>query len=106
MTKSYRGTIYVNISAAARRTGLSQRLVQECIERRLVLEPLTHDDLAELRRIRRLQELGANMPGIEIILHMRRRMEELQAEFSTNRSGWFETEQIWRRLLPWEPDEG
>ena len=71
---------YINVSIAVERSGLSRRIVLECVERELVVEPLTAEDLAELRRIRRLRALGVNMAGIEIILHMRRRIEELQAE--------------------------
>lgn len=39
-------------------------------------------DVEELRRIITLhKELGVNLPGVEIILRMRRRMEEMQAEY-------------------------
>ena len=72
-------------------------------------EPLTDVDLRELRRIRRLQELGVNMQGIEIILRMRRRIQELQAElgrWERGRDGFtaVEVQEIWQRLLPWYPD--
>jgi DNA-binding transcriptional MerR regulator len=46
----------------------------------LVAAPLTGPALAELRRIRRLKELGVNVPGIEVILQMRQRILTLQAE--------------------------
>ncbi len=105
-----RETVYINLSTAARRTGLSHRQIQECIERRLVIEPLTDSDLAELRRIRRLQDLGANLQGIEMILHMRRRIQALQAELNRLHSGWVrspwhEPEGLWQRRLPWQPEE-
>ena len=45
-------------------------------------EVLTETDLAELRRIRRLTDLGINLTGVEIILRMRRQIEELQAEMA------------------------
>jgi hypothetical protein len=102
-----RETIYISVRTAGRQTGLAQRVVQECVERRLVREPLTDADLAELRRIRRLQELGVNIQGVEIILHMRRRIQKLQAELDRwerlwGRRGWSEPKDPWQRLLPWE----
>lgn len=104
-----RETIYISIHTAGQKTGLSRRVVQECIERRLVREPLSADDLAELRRIRRLRELGVNLQGIEIILHMRRRIQTLQADLdhwerTWGWRGWSEPKDLWQRLLPWEPD--
>ena len=78
---------YVSITTATRRTGLTQTVIQECVTRRLVVEPLTDDDLADLRRIRRLRELGVNLQGIEIILHMRRRIQTLQAELELRPPG-------------------
>jgi hypothetical protein len=75
----------------------------------LVTEPLTNAELTELRRIRRLQELGVNLQGIEIILHMRRRILALQAELDRWERmgagpGWADRHE-WQRLLSWEPDE-
>lgn len=88
---------YITISIAVERTGLSRRIVLECVERELVVEPLTDQDLADLRRIRRLRELGVNMPGIEIILHMRQRIQELQAEVLRLEQAWDnpESEDFW-----------
>jgi DNA-binding transcriptional MerR regulator len=91
------------------KTGLSQQLVEECIERRLVKQPLTDADFAELRRIRRLQELGVNIQGIEVILRMRRRMKTLQSELARrNRlwSGllWSEADDLWQKRLPADPE--
>lgn len=110
MTKHRRKTIYISVSRAVRQTGLSHQVVQECVERRLVKEPLTDGDLAELRRIRRLQELGVNLQGIEIISHMRRRIRALQAELDRwertwGWPGWTEPADRWQKLLSWEPDE-
>jgi hypothetical protein len=41
---------------------------------------LTYEQLATLRRVQRLRGLGVNLAGVDIILRMRRRIEELQAE--------------------------
>jgi DNA-binding transcriptional MerR regulator len=105
-----RDTIYISIRTAGQQTGLSRQTVQKCVERRLVREPLSADDLAELRRIRRLRELGVNLQGIEIILHMRRRIQALQVDLDRwerlwGRRGWSELQGPWQRLLPWEPDD-
>jgi DNA-binding transcriptional MerR regulator len=95
---------------AVRRTGLSVRQVRKCIERGFIVEPLSADDLRELRRIRRLQELGVNWAGIEIILSMRRRLLAMQAE-RTRRvrtrpwPGLLDAGDLWQRRLPWEPDQ-
>jgi hypothetical protein len=109
---SYRSqeTNYISVSIAVQRTGLSRKVVLECVERQLVVEPLTPQDLAELRRIRRLRELGVNMPGIEIILNMRRRIWVLQAEVSRlerarDEASWAKSEDLGQRLLPWDASE-
>ena len=80
-------TTYISIRTATRRTGLTQTVVQKCVARQLVVEPLTETDLAELRRVRRLRELGVNLQGLEIILHMRRRIQALQAELDRRSPG-------------------
>jgi DNA-binding transcriptional MerR regulator len=71
---------YITITVAARRAGLPTRTVRRYIRLGLVNERLTEAELAELRRIRRLTGLGVNLVGVEIILCMRRQIEELQAE--------------------------
>jgi MerR family transcriptional regulator/heat shock protein HspR len=44
-------------------------------------------DLARLRQIRRLQkDLGVNLAGVEVILHMYARLEALQRELDEYRS--------------------
>ena len=103
--------IYISLNIAVQQTGLSLQIVQECVARNLVVEPLSEVDVAQLRRIRRLQELGVNMQGIEVILHMRRRIEAMQAELDRwerqwGRSVWFESPRPTQYLLPWDPDEG
>ena len=118
MTRPKQETVYISISTAVRTSGLSTQMVEECFERRLVSERLSHSDLVDLRRIRRLQELGVNMPGIEVILHMRRRMEAMQAELVRMERRWASpggpspveaahatSLAIWQRLLPLELDE-
>lgn len=104
MTARERQTGYVDICVVVQRTGLSERLVRQCVVRELVQEPLTSADLAQLRRIRRLQELGVNLPGIEVILQMRRRIEMLQAELDRWQGPWAPDwdywEKRWQRLLP------
>jgi DNA-binding transcriptional MerR regulator len=72
----------VTITIAARRTGLAPRTVLRCIRRGLASETLTEADVIGLRRIRRLTDLGVNLAGVEIILDMRHRIEELQAEIA------------------------
>lgn len=117
MTRRRQETIYIRINTAVRRTGLSLQVVEECVDRKLVSEQLTSADLAELRRIRRLQELGVNMSGIDIILHMRRRLRALQAELARwesmqSRTGLGGSATVagprssvtWQRQLPWEPE--
>jgi MerR family transcriptional regulator/heat shock protein HspR len=70
----------VTITVAARRVGLSPCTVRRYVRRGLLAEALTEDELAELRRIRRLTELGINLAGVEVILSMRRQIEQLRAE--------------------------
>jgi MerR family transcriptional regulator/heat shock protein HspR len=73
-------TTYITITVAAHRASLSPRTVRRYVQRGLVGEMLTEADLAELRRVRRLTDLGVNLAGVEIILRMRRQIEELEAE--------------------------
>jgi len=70
----------ITVTLAARQCQVSRRTVRRYVRRGLVDEPLTPEDLVTLRRIRRLTELGVNLAGVEVILHMRRRILELQAE--------------------------
>lgn len=115
MVRRTQEAITITIRTAGQQTGRSSRVVRECVQRRLVSEPLADADLVELRRIRRLQELGVNMPGVEVILHMRRRIRLLQAELERlerqrDRYGWLALEDLertpsaepWQRLLPWD----
>ena len=70
----------ITITIAARRTGLSPRSVRRYVRRGLVSEQLTESELVRLRRIRRLRALGVNLSGVEIILNMRRQIQDLQRE--------------------------
>jgi DNA-binding transcriptional MerR regulator len=70
----------LSIDTAARRTGLESHTIHHCVQIGLVSDSLTEEDLVELRRVRRLTELEVNLAGVEIILRMRRRLVELQAE--------------------------
>jgi hypothetical protein len=90
-------TTYITVSMAVRQTGLSRYHVGRCMTQGLVAAPLTGTALAELRRIRRLKDLGVNVPGIEVILQMRQRILALQAELSPQerheaRPAWVEPE--------------
>jgi DNA-binding transcriptional MerR regulator len=72
----------ISIRAAARRAAVDGRVVHYCVEVGLLKEGLTEADVRELRRIRRLMSLGVNLEGAEIILRMRRRIQELEAELA------------------------
>ena len=76
------GSTVITVTVAARRTGLAPRTVRRYIRRSLVNQTLTEDDLVQLRRIRRLTDLGVNLAGVEVILHMRRQIAELRREIS------------------------
>jgi MerR family transcriptional regulator/heat shock protein HspR len=71
---------YIDITVAARLARVSPRAVHRYIQLGLIGNPLTADELTELRRVRRLTSLGVNLAGVEIILRMRRRIVQLQAE--------------------------
>ena len=70
----------ITIRKAAERAGVQVHVARHCVEVGLMDRALTDRDLAELRRVRRLMALGINLPGIEVILRMRRRIQTLQAE--------------------------
>ena len=71
---------YIDITVAARLADVSPRTVRRYMVLGLIGNVLTVDEVAELRRVRRLTSLGVNLAGVDIILRMRRRIEELQAE--------------------------
>ncbi|MGD2178693.1 MAG: hypothetical protein PVG71_12825 [Anaerolineae bacterium] len=72
----------VTIKKAARQAGVDVYVVRHCIKVGVTEEELTEIDLAELRRVRRLMSLGVNLPGAEVILRMRRRIKDLEAEIA------------------------
>lgn len=73
---------YIDITVAASLAHVSPRTVRRYMQLGLIRSVLTVDELAELRRVRRLTSLGVNLAGVEIILRMRRRIEQLQAEIA------------------------
>ncbi len=81
MTTREEGTS-ITIRKAARRAGVDVTIAHRCIEVGLMERDLTEEDLAELRRVRRLMALGINIAGVEVILRMRRRIQRLQEELS------------------------
>ena len=109
MTTRRQKTTYLDVTIAVQRTGLSRREVAQALARGLVKEPLRDADLVELRRVRRLKELGVNLAGIEIIMHMRRRIQTLEAELAgwerrRGKTDWLQPEDSWQRLLSWDRD--
>ena len=72
----------ISIRTAARRAAVDGQVVRYCIEVGLLEEGLTEHDVRELRRVRRLMSLGVNLEGAEIILRLRRRIQELEAELA------------------------
>ena len=100
--------IRVTLGVVVRETGLAHQTIRECGARQIVGEPFTREDIVRLRRVRRLRELGVNLQGIEIILHMRERIERLQAELDhwerSRRQTWGELASV-RYLLTWDGDE-
>ena len=73
-------TVTFTVTVAAHRTGISRHTIRRYIRQGLVNDTLAEAELAEVRRIRRLTELGVNLAGVEVILHMRRQIEDLQTE--------------------------
>jgi hypothetical protein len=77
-----RSTVSISIRTAARRAAVDGQVVQYCLEVGLMEEGLTEADLCDLRRVRRLMSLGVSLEGAEIILRMRRRIQQLEAELA------------------------
>jgi hypothetical protein len=76
------------LDSAAHQTGLEPRIIRRFVRVGLVSGSLTEQDLAELRRIRRLIELEVNLAGAEVIVRMRRRIIELQAALEQSGQPW------------------
>ena len=70
----------VEVTAIARRLGLSPDAVHYYLEVELVSQSLADADLAELRRVRRLLDLEVNLAGVEIILRMRQQIRAMQTQ--------------------------
>jgi DNA-binding transcriptional MerR regulator len=87
------------ITAMARRLGLSPETVNYCLEVELVQRPLSESDLAELRRVRRLQELEVNLPGVEIILRMRQQIQAMQRQMEAMAAEMAATQSRFEREL-------
>lgn len=79
-TTTSRTAAAISIKSAAQRAVVDVQVVHYCIEVGLMEEELNEADLYELRRVRRLMSLGVNLHGAEIILRMRRRIQELEGE--------------------------
>lgn len=74
------------VTALARRLGLSPDTIYYCLEVELVGQALADPDLAELRRVRRLLDLEVNLAGVEIILRMRQRIRAMQTQLEARAS--------------------
>jgi len=73
----------------AHRAGLGSRLLVQCVERRLLPSrgpDWDREAYAVACRVRRLTSLGVNMQGVEMVLHMRRRILEMQRELAALRA--------------------
>jgi DNA-binding transcriptional MerR regulator len=112
MSENRSQTAHVTIAAAARKTGLAARTVRRFIRCGLVGKPLAEADLTELRRARRLTELGVNLASVEVILRMRRQIEELQARMAAfgmslhSSSRLPEMPEAWLLISPDEGEKG
>jgi len=82
MANGYALSRYIDITVASRIADVSPDIVLRYMALGLVGGPLTCEDLVTLRRARRLHGLGVNQAGIEVILRMRRRIEELLVEMA------------------------
>ncbi|RMF31774.1 MAG: MerR family transcriptional regulator [Chloroflexi bacterium] len=88
MTEEREG--WISVEVAARRVGLTPATVRRYARRGLiVLRPgpgrrmgLREEDLALLRRIRRLTDLGLNLAGVEVALHLHRQVCDLQRQLA------------------------
>src|SRR3990170_379642 len=89
MAKRGGGKAYFMISAVAQRYNIHQQTLR-LYEREGLLKPsrtegntrlYSEDDLEQLETILALtRDLGVNLAGVEIILNMRRKMEQMQGE--------------------------
>lgn len=102
---------YTSITVAARQANLAAATVRRYIRRGLMGDPLSAEDVSELRRARRLTALGVNLAGGEIILRMRRQTLELQREIaclerlSSSPAASTQVSGTWVRWLPRHADD-
>lgn len=93
-------------SVAARLAQITLDFLEQC-EREALVQPgpmlggreegYTLQEIAEIARIRRLQQdLGLELAAIEVVLHMRRRMLEMLDEMNTLEARMWEREQQMR----------
>ena len=89
MSAERRKGVYM-ISAVAELYGIHPQTLR-LYEREGLLRPsrtggntrvYTDADLAQLQTIRNLRELGVNLAGVEIILNMRKKMQQMQEEIA------------------------
>jgi hypothetical protein len=75
--------LLLTLDEAAAASALEVAVVRRCAEAGLVAPRAGYgeEDLAELRRVRRLiDDLELGLPAVEVVLHMRRQMLALRAE--------------------------
>ncbi len=94
MTFSHDDPVF-QISVVARMVGLHQQTIRS-YERLGLLQPARSNgntrlfstaDVERLRQVVRLvNDLGVNLAGVEVILQMRRQIEEMQAELERTRA--------------------
>ena len=80
MANRYELSTYIDITVASRMADVAPSTVRRYIRLGLINGALTYEDLATLRRVRRLRSLGVNLAGVEIILRMRQQIEELRSD--------------------------
>lgn len=87
---------------------ITLEMLQQCEEEELVRpRPLagggvgySEQDVSHLARIRRLQQdLGLNMAGVEVVLHMRRQLIQLQQQMAEVQAEMRRQEAKWLREL-------
>ena len=98
----------INPETLAAQTGLPVEVIQELIDLGLIgmLPEPTETDLRELRRVRRLIELGLSHEAVDVILQMRRRLVALQNEVAQLRMELAERHRVERTSVWIEAEWG